>query len=66
MYLSRNPRPGIQFSLHQFTRFAHNQGRSHYYSVKNIYHCLVEMQSRGLTFDHNSDMKLDSYMYANF
>ena len=66
MHLSSNPRPDIQFTVHQFDRLTQHPRRSHSEVVKRIYRYLVGTQGQGLVFDLNSDMKLDCYVDAYF
>ena len=66
MYLSSNSRLNIQFAVNQCTIFTHNTRRCHDEAVNRIYHYLVGTQGQGLTFDPNSDMEMNLYMYVDF
>ena len=66
MYISRKSRPDIQFAVHHCSRSTHNPSRIHDESVNRICRYLVGNQGQGLTFDPNSDMKLDFYVGADF
>ena len=66
MYLSSNSRSDIQFSVPRCASFTHNPRKIHSGSVKRICRYLVRTQGQVLTFDHNSDMKLDFYVDAYF
>ena len=66
VYISRKSRPDIQFAVHHCSRSTHNPSRIHDESVNRICRYLVGNQGHGLTFDPNSDMKLDFYVDAYF
>ena len=66
VYLSRNSRPGIQFTVHQCARFSRNKINSHAGAVKIIFHYLIGTQGQVLTSDSNNDIKLDCYVDADF
>ena len=66
IYLSRNSRPDIHFEVHQCSRFIHSPRISHSEAVNIICLYLVITQGQGLTFNPNSEMKLDLYVDADF
>ena len=65
-YLSRNSRPDIHSAVRQCARLTQNPRRSHSEEVKRTFHYLVGTQGKCLTFNPNSDMKLDCYVDADF
>ena len=66
MYLSRNSKPDIQFAVNHCARLTHNPSSINSEAVKSICRYLVGTQGQGLTFDPNSDMKLNCYVDADF
>ena len=66
IYLSLKSGTDIQFLVYNWAVFTHNTRRGHDEAVNSICRYLVETQGQGLTFDPNSDMKMDCYMNADF
>ena len=66
IYLSRNSRPEIQFTVNQCDRLNQNPSRSHAEAVNRICLYLVGTPGQGLTFDPNSDINLEYYMDEYF
>ena len=70
-YLTRNTRPGIEYTVHQCARFKCNARKHHDSAIKRIFRYIIGTNDTGLIFKPTGDLSececyVDAYFAGNY